>query len=456
MNTTLFLILAAGKGSRLKTQTPKPLIKACGKSLIDYVIEQAELFQKTHPMDIGVVVGFGEDLVKNHLKDKKELLYATQKELNGTAGAVKAFFSEHDHTKYKNIFIACADTPLIHAHIFEELLSIKEKKSLKAVAATFESANPTGFGRIVRQQEGFFIREEKDASEEEKKIKEVNSGFYFLDCQYLYSQIQTINSNNAAHEFYLTDIFTTQSFCEAFLFNDEIVFQGVNTYDQLSLIEKKLQEQKINQMQKEGVYFENAASVWIDQDVQIGSGTRVGSSCSFYGKTLIGENNSIETGCIFKNSTVGEFNKILAYSYMEEASIGYHNDLGPFARLRPLTVISEHCKIGNFVEVKKSEFKKGAKASHLSYIGDATIGENSNLGCGFITCNYDGKKKHQTTIGNNSFIGSDVQVIAPIDIGDNAFIAAGSTITKSIESGDFAIARSKQTTITQGAKRFLE
>jgi bifunctional UDP-N-acetylglucosamine pyrophosphorylase/glucosamine-1-phosphate N-acetyltransferase len=462
MATIGIAILAAGKGTRLKIDLPKALCPAIGKPIVDHVVSAARKFALEANVEylMTAVVGHKKQEVEESLKQSfgNLLNFAWQKEQNGTGDALRSYFSECPRNeKFDYTFIVCADTPLITSETFFRLWSeFQNKPNLLAVAATFEAAHPKGYGRISKANKGFKIIEEKDASEEERKIKEVNSGFYLIKTDYLLKKLSQINNKNKSGEFYLTDVFSQDSEVLALKFEDESEFLGVNTLEQLEAVTRALRQRKLSQLMLNGVMCFDASSTWVDQDVQIESGVILHPGVKIFGKTKIQKNVLIESGAILKDCTVEEGAQILAYSHLERAIIRKNAHVGPFARLRPECDIGEGSKIGNFVEIKKSHLHAGVKVSHLSYVGDAEIGEESNIGCGFITCNYDGRDKHKTKIGKNVFIGSDVQVVAPINIGDRSFVAAGSTVTKDVPSEAFAIARSPQTTKEGLAHRFLK
>lgn len=462
-NSIGIVILAAGKGTRMKIDTPKALALCAGRPLLDYVVDASlEFAQKSSlKAEVGVVVGHKKELLEEWLNQhsyKNSIRTAWQKEQNGTADALRACFQDLPHF-WDNDYtlVACADTPLMTADEFQNLFKVlSENSHFMGVAATFETAKPTGYGRIVRGNKGFRIIEEKDANDEQKKITEVNSGFYILRTSHVKAVLGQIDNKNKSGEFYLTDMFQDQYEVKPVKFSSETPFLGINTLEQLAQVDKIIRTDKIKKMMLEGVRFLNPENVYLDHTVEIGIGSVVYPGVTLLGKTIISSNVLIESGCFIKNSQIGEGAEILAHSYLESAIVHSAASIGPLARLRPGADIGEKAKIGNFVEVKKSKLAKGAKVSHLSYIGDAEIGENTNIGCGFITCNYDGAHKHQTKIGSNTFIGSDCQVIAPIEIGNDAFVAAGSTITKSIPDGGFGIGRSSQVTKEGAAKRFLK
>jgi bifunctional UDP-N-acetylglucosamine pyrophosphorylase/glucosamine-1-phosphate N-acetyltransferase len=326
---------------------------------------------------------------------------------------------------------------------------------LDGIAVTFDLKDPTGYGRIIHNEKGFIIKEEKDASTLEKKIIEVNAGFYLVRNSYLMNQVPKLNTLNNSKEFYLTDIFKDNKKITAMKFEDSQTFLGINSLDQLADASHLLKIKKNTQLMKSGVTLLDSHSTYVDWDVVVDPGTTLFPYTTILGKTHIHQNVLIESGVFIKDSEIFSEAHILASSHLEGAMVRTGAHIGPFARLRPLSDIGAKSKIGNFVEIKKSTLSSGVKISHLSYVGDATIGEETNIGCGFITCNYDGMKKHQTQIGKKTFIGSDCHVIAPISIGDESFVAAGSTITKDVPNGAFAIARTPQTNKENFAVKFL-
>lgn len=462
-NSIGLVILAAGKGTRMKIDTPKALAKTAGRPLLDYVVDAALNFASASSLkaEIGLVVGHRKELIEEWLKNhpsKEYLKTAWQREQKGTADALKACFNDLPHFwDYDYTLVACADTPMIQASEFQALFSeLTSHPELVGVAATFEAHDPKGYGRIVHGNKGFHIVEEKDASDKERNITEVNSGFYILKTKHVKEVLGSIGNNNKSGEFYLTDLFQDQFAVKPVKFPSEVPFLGINTMEQLAEVTKLLRTRKVKQLMLDGIEFLNPKTVHIDHDVKIGVGSVIYPNVTLLGKTVIGEKVVVESGSFIKNSVIHNNTEILAHSYLEEALVHEKATIGPMARLRPGADIGQESKIGNFVEVKKAKLAKGVKVSHLSYVGDAEIGENTNIGCGFITCNYDGVNKHKTKIGSNSFIGSDCQMIAPIEIGNDAFVAAGSTISKSVPDGGFAIGRSQQVIKEGAAKRFLK
>ena len=457
------VILAAGKGTRMKIDTPKALAPALGRPLLDYVVDSALEFAQISSLkaEVGVVIGHRKELLEEwwNLHPKKaSLKLAHQKEQKGTADALKACFNDLPHFwNHEYTLVACADTPLISSDEFCRLFeAFRSHPELVGVAATFTTDTPTGYGRIVVSGKGFHIVEEKDCTPAERKIQEVNSGFYILKTSHVKAVLGNISNNNKSGEFYLTDLFQDSYSVKAMNFAAETPFLGINTMEQLANVSTVIRKKKLSKIFAEGVQILAPDTVYIENDVTVGLGSVIYPGVTLLGKTTIGKNVVVESGTLIRNSVIHDNAEILANSHLEDALVHADATIGPMARLRPGSDIGPEAKIGNFVEVKKSKLARGVKVSHLSYVGDAEIGENSNIGCGFITCNYDGANKHKTKIGSNTFIGSDVQAVAPIEIGNDAFIAAGSTITKSIPDGGFGIARSSQVTKEGVAKKFLK
>lgn len=456
-------ILAAGQGTRLKMKCPKPLAPALGLCLVDYPIMALEAFYRDCQLDghSVAVTGHQRENVENYLRQRyneEHLHFAQQKEQRGTADALRAYFEGYPEAKtFEYTAVICADTPLIRAYDLERLYHYLTQNQLDAVAATFYAANPHGYGRIVRQEEGgFHIVEEKDANSAQKAINEVNSGLYLMRTSFILEHLQNVDCKNASGEFYLTDLFHPERKVAPVLFPHEETFVGVNTLEQLEQVTASLRQEKCRELRQHGVRMLDPKSLYIDWEVQASSGVVLYPNVIIEGATRLGEGVIVGAGSVITDSIVYDFAEIKPYSVLEEATVGEHVSVGPFARLRPGADIGKNSKIGNFVEIKKSKLHHGVKVSHLSYVGDAEIGDETNIGCGFITCNYDGVNKFKTTIGKNCFIGSDSQTIAPVSIGDDCFVACGSTISQPLEDGDFAISRGKQVTKSKMASRFLK
>lgn len=453
------VILAAGEGKRLKLNTPKPLAPCLDKKLIDFPIKELKKFFSQNNLSgkITAVIGHQKELVRTYVeKNYSDITFAVQERQLGTADALRAYFNSAESTKnFDYTLVICADTPVVSENELTVMMNLLSSEALDGVAASFIEHNPKGYGRIVRAQKGFHIIEEKDASDEVRKITEVNSGLYLLKTSYVVEHLKEIDSNNKSGEFYLTDVFKDGYNVKAHCFADSELFLGVNTLEQLEMVENALRKRVKKQLRENGVRFIDFNNCYIDSQVEIGEGSIIYPGTFITGKTKIGKHVTIEMGAQIRDSIVEDSAKVLAYSILEGATLHTKATAGPFARLRPGADIGPEAKIGNFVEIKKAVLDKGVKVSHLSYVGDAFIGEETNIGCGFITCNYDGVHKHITRIGKNCFIGSDSQTVAPVEIGNDCFVASSTTVTKNMPDGAFAISRGQQTTKEGMASRFI-
>ncbi|AQW81424.1 fused N-acetylglucosamine-1-phosphate uridyltransferase and glucosamine-1-phosphate acetyltransferase [Campylobacter pinnipediorum subsp. pinnipediorum] len=417
MKETSIIILAAGLGTRMKSKTPKVMFEICGASMISHILNKA--YKITD--DVCVVLYHQKDMIQEHiLKNYPDTKIHIQDFENfpGTAGALIGAIS-----KTKKTIILCGDMPLITQNELENLA----KSDLDLTISSFNTENPFGYGRIISENNQVLsIVEEKDASENEKKIKSVNAGCYAFKTDALEKILPLIKNNNAQNEYYLTDavkIANELSLKCGIIEVKEQNFMGINDKFQLSIAEKIMQDEIKKDLMKSGVLMRMPNTTYID------------CRAKFEGECVIEENVSIIGECLIKNSIV-KSSSVIEYSEIQNSSIG------PLARIRPKSKI-KNTRIGNFVETKNANLD-GVKAGHLSYLGDCEVQEGTNIGCGFITCNYDGKNKYQTKIGKNVFVGSDTQVIAPVTIQDDVMIAAGSTITKDIPSGALAVSRTKQ------------
>lgn len=461
MNKTIgAVILAAGEGKRLKLDAPKPLAPCLDKKLVDFPLREIQKFfdQNNLSGTKTAVIGFKKEQVKAYISSRyPDVKYAVQEKQLGTADALRSYFNASaENEKFDYTLVICADTPVVSELELSQMFDVLLREKCDAVAATFLDPSPTGYGRIVRGRKGFYIVEEKDATEEERQITEVNSGLYLMKTSYVVEHLKDVSSNNKSGEFYLTDIFKENLDVEALCFSSGETFLGVNNLAQLEQVETILRKQKVRSLRDEGVRFIDSSHTYIDDDVEIGTGTLIYPNTFISGKTKIGKNVVIEMGAQIKDSIIADGVHVLAHSVLEGAKLHENAHAGPFARLRPGADIGPEAKIGNFVEVKKSVLDRGVKVSHLSYVGDAFIGENTNIGCGFITCNYDGVNKHVTRIGKDCFIGSDSQAVAPVEIGDECFVAASTTVTKNMPSGSFAVARSPLVIKEGMAKKFIK
>ena len=453
-------ILAGGEGTRLCLDIPKALAPVLGRKLVDFPILAAKEFINHRKLEqvFGVVVGHRSEEVEKYVSSEhNQIEFAFQKKQLGTADALKSYFENVNGAKETDYTIVlCADTPLIRKKDLDILFETITSKALDAVVATFSTKKPHGYGRIVRKKKGLKIIEEKDTSCDQRLIKEVNSGLYIAKTKFILNHIYQIDSNNNSGEFYLTDIFNEGYNVQSFKFKDSYKFLGVNTLSDLERVTTFLRKEKNEILQTDGVYFIDSSSCYIDWDVVIKKGTKVYPNSILEGPCKIGRDVIIGAGSVITNSIIEDGVEIKPYCVLEKCLVRKESTIGPYTRLRPDSDIGERSKIGNFVEIKKSKLENEVKVSHLSYVGDAEIGAETNIGCGFITCNYDGAKKHLTKIGKKTFIGSDTQVVAPIEIGDECYVASGSTITSSMENGSFAIARSRQLTRPELAKKFLK
>jgi bifunctional UDP-N-acetylglucosamine pyrophosphorylase / glucosamine-1-phosphate N-acetyltransferase len=421
------IILAAGKGTRMREDRPKVLSTIFGKSFVEYVIDAliAGGVNKIVP-----IVGFQSEKVQTLLGS--DYNYAVQSEQLGTGHAVKMARSLLENLDGITLIIA-GDQPFIKPNTIKSLIKLHAKETNSLTLLSIDSPNPYGYGRILRDSNQVVgMVEETDASEEQKKITEVNLSTYCFDNKLLWKHIDDITSNNKKNEYYINDLvgifnqngykvsaMKLDSYLETIGINDKIVLEEAT-----NLMKLTINEQHMDQ----GVTIVDKNNTYIGPDVVIGAGTIIYPNSVIEGKVQIGKNCRIES------------------SYIRDSVIGDDVTVGPFAHIRNESIIGDNVRIGNFVEIKKSTLSKGVKSAHLTYLGDSDIGENTNIGCGTITVNYDGKKKHKTVIGKNSFIGSNVNLIAPIMIGDNATVAAGSTINEDVPNDSLAIARERQTT----------
>lgn len=439
------LILAAGKGTRMKSKLPKVLHKVGGKPMLQHVIDAAKKAGSSREV---VVIGSGAELVERTISDVEFVL---QEKQLGTGHAVLS--AEKNFAESKGtVLILCGDTPLLTGELLKNLVETHEASNCAATVLTAKMPDPAGYGRIIRDTDDTFkkIVEDKDATEFEKKISEVNAGVYCFDVQKLFGALGKVKNDNAQGEYYLPDVLPIlmelgeQIGAFKAQYADETL--GINSRVQLAAADRSLRMRKERELMDSGVTIIDPNTTFIDVDVQIGQDTIIYPNTYLEGKTIIGEDCSIGPNIRFTDMIVG--NRVTAqFSYCHEAEICDGVTLGPYVHIRPGTTIGENVKIGNFVEVKNSTVGAGSKLPHLQYIGDADIGGGVNIGCGTVTCNYDGKQKFRTTIGDNAFIGCNTNLVAPVKVEAGAYIAAGSTITKDVPRGNLAVARSRQTNI---------
>ena len=439
------LILAAGKGTRMKSKIPKVLHKVGGKPMVQYVIEAAKKIGSSREV---VVIGSGAELVEQTISGVEFVLQAEQLGTGHAVLSAKKNFADSKGT----VLILCGDTPLLTSELLKRFTDAHEKSNCAATVLTAEMPDATGYGRVIREEDGSFkkIVEDKDANAEEKKIREVNAGVYCFDVQKLFSALDKVGNDNSQGEYYLPDVLPilkdTGEKIGAFKAEYCIETIGINTRAQLAAADKALRMRKEQELMEAGVTIIDPNTTFIDGDVKIGQDTIIYPNTYIEGNTVIGEDCAIGPNVRFTNMTVG--NRVtVQFSYCHEAEILDGVTLGPYVHIRPGTTIGQNVKIGNFVEVKNSNVGEGTKLPHLQYIGDSDVGSNVNVGCGTVTCNYDGKQKYRTTIGDNAFIGCNTNLVAPVTVEEGAYIAAGSTITKNVPKDNLAIARARQVNV---------
>jgi len=439
------VILAAGKGTRMKSAITKVMHKLAGKSLIEHVIDTA---LRLSPSNLTVVTGNGAQQVRLLIETKK-VVEVVQHEQLGTGHAVMQATAQFANTE--QVLVLYGDVPLTQLPTLQQLIDCGDSESLRIL--TTELVEPTGYGRIVRNEIGdvICITEQKDADAKTLMIKEVNSGIMVLPARWLAESLKKLTNNNAQGEFYLTDI-VSLAVADGIKINtvccqDNAEVAGVNTRQQLAELERHFQLIQANVLMTNGVTLADPSRIDIRGQLITGTDVTIDLNVIFEGKVTLANNVEIGANCIIKDATIGEGTIILANSMIDSSTIGANVNVGPFARLRPGTVLSDKTKIGNFVETKNSNIGKGSKVNHLSYIGDTDMGVDVNIGAGTITCNYDGANKHRTVIGDRVFVGSDTQLVAPVTVEDGATIGAGSTIRKTVPADALTLTMSEQRTI---------
>lgn len=443
MDNILAIVLAAGEGKRMNSDRAKVLHEVCGKSMIEHVTSS---LRKALVEDIVVVVGHKKEEIMDSLRDDVE--YVVQHEQLGTGHAVQEVFDSCDISK-KYVLVLCGDTPLITSDTISETIKYHVENKFAVTIISTSLDDPTGYGRIVRDSDGNVVKivEHKDANKDELNIAEVNSGMYCFDVDCLRDAIGKLNKNNNQGEYYLTDtveiLIHNGMRAGALKISDSREILGVNNRIQLEKANHIMREAINRRHMLNGVTFIDASSVYIDDEVTIGKDTIIYPNTVLEGSTSIGNDCVIGPGSRIVSSVIGD-GVVVNNSQVLESSVCSKTKIGPFAYVRPGSNIGSNVKIGDFVEIKKSVIGDDTKISHLTYVGDAEIGHNVNLGCGVVVVNYDGKKKYKTVVGDNSFVGCNVNLISPVEVENNTFIAAGSTITDNVPKNSLAIARSRQ------------
>ena len=443
------VILAAGKGTRMKSSLPKVLHPVAHKPMVQHVIDAATSLSS---QNISLVYGHGGDQLQDKLSHN-EVNWVLQDQQLGTGHAVKV---AHDHMPDEDtVLILYGDVPLIQTSTLERLLAVKPEKGIALL--TVKLPNPRGYGRIIRDNDKVVgIVEQKDASAEQLQIQEVNTGIMAVNGDLLKGWLANLSSDNAQGEYYLTDVIAMAN--EAgFEINtahpdNAMEVEGANNRVQLAALEREFQKRETEKLMLAGASLRDPARIDVRGDVTVCQDVEVDVNVIFEGKVTVGNNVKIGPNCVLKDCNIGDGAVIESNSLIDQAEVAALAQIGPFARLRPGAIVQEKAKVGNFVEMKKSVLGVGSKANHFSYLGDVTIGAGVNIGAGVITANYDGVNKFKTEIGDNVFVGTNSTLVAPIKIDDNGFVAAGSTITKGVEQDGLAIARGKQRNIT-GWKR---
>ena len=437
------VILAAGMGTRMKSKMPKVLHKVCGKPLSKWVIDASEAAGADK---VCAVVGHKAETVKEVLGDVCE--FALQAEQKGTGHAVMQAIDVIKNSKGE-VVILNGDTPLITAETINKAIEYHKNNGNQATVITAILDDATGYGRIVRDNDGSVLKivEQKDASEEEKKINEVNSGMYVFDAQSLVYALDKITPNNAQGEYYLTDtleiLLSAGKKIGGYAISDNDEIRGINDRVQLNEAEKIMQKRINEYHMRNGVTMRNPESVYIEDGVEIGNDTEICQNVTIKSGTKIGSDCVIGSGSMLDRAVIHDGVDVLS-SVILESEVDEGTHVGPFAYIRPNCHVGKEVKVGDFVELKNSNIDDGTKISHLTYIGDSDVGKRVNFGCGTVTCNYDGKKKYRTTIGDDCFVGCNTNFVSPINVGDGVYIAAGSTITEDIPENSLSIARAKQ------------
>lgn len=450
MSQLNIVILAAGKGTRMHSNTPKVLHEVGARPILGHVIDCAKALK---PHKIIVVYGYGGETVKQAFAHE-EIVWVHQAEQHGTGHAVQQAMPHLEMDAHTLILLG--DVPLIDVQACEKL--VKQGQDKLAILS-FNKPDPTGYGRIVRNSLGNVtaIVEHKDATPVQREIKEVNTGIMAMPNANLLTWLSKLTNHNAQGEYYLTDIvaLAVQDNVDvvAEITADEWSVTGINSKADLAQIERVYQTRIAHQLMQQGVTLKDPARLDVRGQLQCGRDVEIDVNCVFEGHVTLGEGVKVAANCVIKNAVIAAGTKIAAFSHIDDTEIGENARIGPFARLRPGTKLQADTHIGNFVELKNAQVDIGSKVNHLSYVGDATVGKNVNIGAGTITCNYDGANKFRTVIEDEAFIGSDSQLVAPVTIGRGATIAAGSTITRDAPADQLTFCRAKEQRSIAGWKR---
>lgn len=457
---TVVVLLAAGRGVRMRSERPKVLHEAAGRPLLDRTLDTA-LAVAGSAAQVVVVVSDDGDAVASRVKTAYPgVRVALQSPPRGTGDAVRVAVPAFGNAK--SVVVLSGDVPLLAAETVKGLLAALAKDKKAAVAVlTAKVADPTGYGRVVRDRAKRFVKivEEKDSSNRERKICEINAGTYAFDRTFLDRSLPLLTSRNSQSELYLTDVLSLALRAKRRVVtveSDPASALGVNSREELAAVERILRDRKASEAMQAGTTILRPETVTLDETVVLETDTVLEPFVTLLGKTRVGTGTVIGQGTVVKDSVFGKNVTVRPYCVIESAVVGDGAVVGPFARLREGTELGEGVHVGNFVETKKAVLKKGVKANHLTYLGDTEIGERTNVGAGVITCNYDGFAKHRTTIGKDVFVGSDSQLVAPVTIGDGAIIAAGTTVTEDVPKDALALAREPQKNLPEGGAKYRE
>jgi len=450
MSQLNIVILAAGKGTRMHSNHPKVLHEIGAKPILGHVIDCAKAL---NPDKVIVVYGFGGEAVKEQLS-KENITWVNQAEQLGTGHAVQQAVPHLEDRA--NTLILLGDVPLVDVEACRKLIAHSDSK---LVIQSFNKTDPAGYGRIVRSADGQVaaIVEHKDATAAQHDINEVNTGIMAMPNKYLKKWLLQLTNNNAQGEYYLTDIVSLAVAegvqVSAEITEDEWSVTGINSKTDLVQIERVYQSRIAQKLLQQGVTLKDSSRLDVRGSLACGRDVEIDVNCVFEGNVTLGDNVKIAANCLIKNAVIAAGTKIAAFTHIDDTAIGENSRIGPFARLRPGTILAADTHIGNFVELKNAQVDIGSKVNHLSYIGDATIGKQVNVGAGTITCNYDGANKFRTVIEDGAFIGSDSQLVAPVTIGKNATIAAGSTITRDAPADSLTLCRAREQKTIVGWQR---
>ena len=454
MSDTHIVVLAAGQGTRMKSNLPKVLHEVGGRSLIGHVLRTSETL---NPATVTVIVGHQASMVRQHLVERQNVGFALQEPQLGTAHALQQ--AEQALTGHTGTLVLLSgDVPLLSPATLRRLVDVHRGAGAAATVVTATVERPYGYGRIVRS-DGRIARivEERDATPAERQIKEINGGIYAFDLASLFDALRSIASQNAQGEFYLTDLIAIyrrrKLVVETLMVENPEEIRGINSRTELAEVSRLVRQTKNEELMAAGVTLVDPATTYVESDVEIGRDTVIHPGVTIEGSTRIGSACEIRGNVRITDSEIGDRVTINNFCLIVGARVADGVAIGPFAHLRPESEVGEGAKVGNFVELKKTTLGAGSKVNHLSYLGDATVGAGVNVGAGTITCNYDGVKKHQTVIEDGAFIGSDTQLIAPVTVGKGAYVGAGSSITDDVPAGSLGIARGRQTNIEGWVER---